>query len=344
MPEGARFASALRSPIPSPSCRKTRLVLVPPPVLRTVRDARAARRRHAAATREAARPDAKADPPGPDATMRGAAAPCRPSADGERKPYQRRDGEKPPYQRRDDRPRGVGAPPRARRDAPAAAPPARREPKSWGGVTRRGARQVTNPTPASEESRGTSGAAGIARLAPRSTGGNEPKRRGRPLRRLRQRGRPARAKALPADVVEEVASAATSARRAPLLQKRLGDAVRHMERGRGKEAAAVLRQLAQEVPEAASVRELYGHALYQLGRYRQAATELEAFVSLTASTEQHPMLADCYRDARALQEGGRVVGRGTNRVAVARRCGRRPDRGRGGARGPRQARRGHQLA
>lgn len=100
---------------------------------------------------------------------------------------------------------------------------------------------------------------------------------------------------MPADVVDEVASAATSARRAPLLQKRLGDAVRHIQRGRDKEAAAILRQLAQEVPEAASVRELYGQALYELGRYRAAAAELEAFVSLTGSTDQHPMLADSYR-------------------------------------------------
>jgi tetratricopeptide (TPR) repeat protein len=80
-----------------------------------------------------------------------------------------------------------------------------------------------------------------------------------------------------------------------MLQKRLGDAARHIRHGRDKEAAAILRQLTQEVPEAPSVRELYGHALYGLGRYRQAAAELEAFVELTGSTDQHPMLADCYR-------------------------------------------------
>jgi len=80
-----------------------------------------------------------------------------------------------------------------------------------------------------------------------------------------------------------------------MLQQRLGDAARHIQHGRDREAAAVLRQLAQEVPEAASVRELYGQALYSLGRYRPAAAELEAFVELTGSTDQHPMLADCYR-------------------------------------------------
>jgi tetratricopeptide (TPR) repeat protein len=80
-----------------------------------------------------------------------------------------------------------------------------------------------------------------------------------------------------------------------MLQKRLGDAARHIQHGRDKEAAGVLRELSQEVPEAASVRELYGQALYSLGRYRLAAKELEAFVELTGSTDQHPMLADSYR-------------------------------------------------
>lgn len=80
-----------------------------------------------------------------------------------------------------------------------------------------------------------------------------------------------------------------------MLQKRLGDAARHIQHGRDKEAAGILRQLAQEIPESASVRELYGQALYELGRYRQAVAELEAFVDLSNSTEQHPLLADSYR-------------------------------------------------
>ncbi len=80
-----------------------------------------------------------------------------------------------------------------------------------------------------------------------------------------------------------------------MLQQRLGDAARHIQHGRDREAAGILRQLAQEVPTSASVRELYGQALYALGRYKMAAGELEAFVELTGSTDQHPMLADCYR-------------------------------------------------
>jgi tetratricopeptide (TPR) repeat protein len=80
-----------------------------------------------------------------------------------------------------------------------------------------------------------------------------------------------------------------------MLQKRLGDAARHMQNERFKDAADLLRQLSQEVPEAASVRELYGQALYALGRFKPAAVEFEAFIDLTQSTEQHPMLADSYR-------------------------------------------------
>jgi tetratricopeptide (TPR) repeat protein len=35
--------------------------------------------------------------------------------------------------------------------------------------------------------------------------------------------------------------------------------------------------------------------LYRLGRWKQAIRELEAFGELTGSTEQYPVLADCYR-------------------------------------------------
>jgi tetratricopeptide (TPR) repeat protein len=43
------------------------------------------------------------------------------------------------------------------------------------------------------------------------------------------------------------------------------------------------------------VRELLGLSHYRLGRWKQAVVELEAFRELTTTTEQHPVLADCYR-------------------------------------------------
>jgi tetratricopeptide (TPR) repeat protein len=64
------------------------------------------------------------------------------------------------------------------------------------------------------------------------------------------------------------------------------------------DALPKLRSLAQEAPGAPSVRELYGLALYRVGRWADAARELEAFAQLTHSTEQHPVIADCYRALR----------------------------------------------
>lgn len=54
----------------------------------------------------------------------------------------------------------------------------------------------------------------------------------------------------------------------------------------------------------AEARELYGLTLYRLGRWKDAARELSAFVELSdGSTEQHPVLADC---RRALGQYGEV--------------------------------------
>lgn len=53
--------------------------------------------------------------------------------------------------------------------------------------------------------------------------------------------------------------------------------------------------MADRAPDVVSVRELHGLALYRLGRWKAAAAELEAFRALSGSTEQHPVLADCYR-------------------------------------------------
>jgi tetratricopeptide (TPR) repeat protein len=56
-----------------------------------------------------------------------------------------------------------------------------------------------------------------------------------------------------------------------------------------------LRPLAEAAPQAASVRELLGLTYYRLGRWKEAVRELEAFRELERTTEQHPVLADCYR-------------------------------------------------
>ncbi len=97
------------------------------------------------------------------------------------------------------------------------------------------------------------------------------------------------------DGVRADLSKAVGAVRVDRYERRLKDASRAFEGERFTDAARILRKLADEAPTAASVRELYGLTLYRLGRWRAAAKELEAFRLLGGSTEQHPVLADCYR-------------------------------------------------
>jgi tetratricopeptide (TPR) repeat protein len=88
------------------------------------------------------------------------------------------------------------------------------------------------------------------------------------------------------------------------LEERLRDASRAFRRERFEEARRILRPLAEAAPTAESVRELLGLSYYRLGRWKLAVTELEAFRDLSGSTEQHPVLADCYR---ALGRHAKVV-------------------------------------
>jgi len=87
-------------------------------------------------------------------------------------------------------------------------------------------------------------------------------------------------------------------RRAPFLLERLRDAADAFAAERNREALTSIRPVRDAVPDAPGVRELCGLAQYRLGNYRAAAKELEAFVGLTDSVEQHPVLMDCYRAQR----------------------------------------------
>lgn len=112
-----------------------------------------------------------------------------------------------------------------------------------------------------------------------------------------RRGRPARqAGAGTAGAVSktELVSALGAARGAR-ANERLRDAAHAFERERFDESRSLLRPIAEQAPQAASVRELLGLTYYRLGRWSDAVRELEAFRQLTGSTEQHPVLADSYR-------------------------------------------------
>lgn len=97
---------------------------------------------------------------------------------------------------------------------------------------------------------------------------------------------------------------AVGAKSAPKLGQRLAEATKAYERERYVEARKLLKPLSERAPGSAAVRELYGLTLYRLGHWKLALTELEAFRTLSRSTEQHPVLADCYRALKRYREVG----------------------------------------
>lgn len=89
------------------------------------------------------------------------------------------------------------------------------------------------------------------------------------------------------------------AKRGAVLAERTGTAGEAFVAERFGEARRLLKAVVLEAPASPTARELYGLTLYRLGRYKEAAAELEQFRALTMnSTEQHPVLADCYRALR----------------------------------------------
>jgi tetratricopeptide (TPR) repeat protein len=90
------------------------------------------------------------------------------------------------------------------------------------------------------------------------------------------------------------------------LERKLREAARAFEGDRLDEAQPRLRRLVAEAPSLAPARELYGLTLYRLGRWGLALRELEAFATLTNSTEQHPVMADCNRALRNWDEVERL--------------------------------------
>lgn len=96
-------------------------------------------------------------------------------------------------------------------------------------------------------------------------------------------------------------------KRAERLSGRIASAAEAFEGGRFAEARQILAPIAKEAPEFPEVRELYGLTLYRLGRWKEAARELESFIELSpGSTEQHPVLADCRRALKQYREVDRL--------------------------------------
>jgi tetratricopeptide (TPR) repeat protein len=85
------------------------------------------------------------------------------------------------------------------------------------------------------------------------------------------------------------------AKQAEKLDKVMRDAAKAFERDRFADTRRLLVPVTERAPSYAPARELLGLTYYRLGRWKQAGRELETFRDLTQSTEQHPVLADCYR-------------------------------------------------
>jgi tetratricopeptide (TPR) repeat protein len=86
-----------------------------------------------------------------------------------------------------------------------------------------------------------------------------------------------------------------SGRRAKDHEQRIKEAGKAFRAERFADARRILAPLAESAPGVPAVRELYGLTLYRQRKWKQAVEQLEAFRTLTGSTEQHPVLADCYR-------------------------------------------------
>jgi hypothetical protein len=137
-------------------------------------------------------------------------------------------------------------------------------------------------------------------------GGKGAKRPSKPGKRIRKppSKRDQRAPAPPrrrrrptdADVRDEILRLGGS--RGPTYYNQLARAAAAFQRDHERDAIRILRPLRDALPESPSVRELLGLAQYRDGKFTAAAKELEEYVRMSGSVDQHPVLMDCYRAQR----------------------------------------------
>ncbi len=80
-----------------------------------------------------------------------------------------------------------------------------------------------------------------------------------------------------------------------ILVKVFGEAAGALAEGDLKTAIALGDQAKHMALRSPAVREFLGLAYYHAGRYQEAVTELGAFRRIAGTTEQNPVIADCYR-------------------------------------------------
>ena len=79
-----------------------------------------------------------------------------------------------------------------------------------------------------------------------------------------------------------------------------------LDRERFDDARRIATQLLRELPDVAAVHEVLGLASYRSGRWKQAATALEAAQQLHPTVELLPVLADVYRAQRRWADVERI--------------------------------------
>jgi tetratricopeptide (TPR) repeat protein len=168
----------------------------------------------------------------------------------------------------------------------------------WGGVARRGARNLeSNPPVANKRMGGDDQDRGRPPSWSDSWQDEGPVRdeASRAVARGAGASRSSRpAKEVSGAVRDEVARAA-GPDRADRSTTRLQDAAGAYSRERYQDARRIIAPLAEQLPGSPAVRELHGLTLYRMGKWKDAIKELDAFQQLTGSVDQLPVVADCHR-------------------------------------------------
>ena len=96
------------------------------------------------------------------------------------------------------------------------------------------------------------------------------------------------------DIVKEL-RATSRPGKAEILVKVFAEAAGAFAEEKLDEAVRLGEQAKHMALRSAAIRELLGIAYYRAGQWKEAARELSAFRRLSGSTEQNPVIADCYR-------------------------------------------------
>jgi len=100
--------------------------------------------------------------------------------------------------------------------------------------------------------------------------------------------------ALPRDVEDELRRTARPGK-ATEARSRLLRAIELLERGDARGATAEAEKAKHLAARSPSVREVLGMALYRLGRFTDALSELQSYRRMTGRQDQNHLIADCLR-------------------------------------------------